>query len=107
MLQSTIRQQFNQDAVKTAPVMNPFSREPTKAQRLWELLDRRQQERKTPKGYGFLPNEKNHRAYDPVENLGVGHVKKSAIILPESVWLPRTVIWIQALEIMNLLILED
>lgn len=109
MLYNTIRRQTKKKAAKIGQIENPFSKSRMKEQRLWDLIERRQLDQRTPRGYGFLPGEGNYYAYDCMETLeiGTGYKKESPIILPETVWHPRTVLWVQALEVMNLLILEN
>lgn len=65
------------------------------------MLKSKQQNREIPIDYGFSPNEAIYKDYEPIEILPLGNrrAKKSMrIILPEEVWNPRAVLWVQALE---------
>lgn len=105
MLMKTIKSKLNLKSVKTPRLTNPFERTPAKENMLWQQLEAQQQNRVVPAGYGFLTGEEGYGAYDPVETLdiGVGTKKATPIMLPEAVWLPRTVLWVQGLELMTLL----
>jgi hypothetical protein len=73
---------------------------------LWSLVRDAQQRQRVPKGYGLRPEEIEYSEYEDIEIIPVGrHSSKKAltISLPETVWLPRCIIWIQALEIMTYL----
>lgn len=108
-LMESIKSKLNLKAVETPRLINPFDNMPNKERRLWRQLEYQQRSQIVPVGYGFLPGEDGYGMYDPVETLdvGVGTKKPCPIILPEAVWLPRTVLWVQALEAMTLLTLTD
>lgn len=58
-----------------------------------------------PDGYGLRTEEESYTLYETVEYLLVGKKRKKKthkcrVILPESVWLPRVILWVQAIECM-------
>lgn len=82
---------------------------PELVQHMWSLLKKAQEDRLVPSGYGFRPGEQEYGEYEEIEIIRVGRRASDndlRVILPESVWLPRTVLWLQALEIMTFLIYE-
>lgn len=108
-LMNSIRSKLNLTSVKTPQLLNPFEDRPDKEERLWRQLEFQQRSQFVPAGYGFRSGEPGNGQYDSVAILevGVGTKKPMPIVLPETVWLPRTVLWVQALEIMTSLMMED
>lgn len=52
-----------------------------------------------PEGYRLRDDEANYRAYNPVAYIEVGRAKRRInVSLPEEVWKPRIMLWLQALE---------
>ena len=102
LLMNTVKSQSKIRSVKTPRLVNPFEDSREKVLQLWDQLDHHQQSDNLPSGYGFIPGEEGYGNYDSFEVLNVGSRKKEKpIILPATVWLPRCVIWVQSLEIMN------
>jgi hypothetical protein len=98
-----VKHQINSRSVKTPSRRNPFSGKDDIEQELWHRIKNVQQRREVPSGYGLSPEEDGHGVYEQIEILTVGRrSSKQAkhITLPENVWLPRCVLWIQALEAM-------
>ncbi|KZT19148.1 hypothetical protein NEOLEDRAFT_1078428, partial [Neolentinus lepideus HHB14362 ss-1] len=61
-----------------------------------------------PPHYGVLPHEWDDGAYPEEEVIKFGtRGKQLRVVLPETIWFPRAVLWTQALDIMNRLVLEE
>lgn len=93
-----VKRQMNTKSINAANRRNPFKDNPAEELRLWESVSSKQIQQETPTGYGFTD-----RDYEPIEPLPLGsrRAKKYInIILPEQVWNPRAVLWVQALESM-------
>lgn len=105
---NSIRSRMNLRSVEPARLANPFQNRPDKEEQLWHELDIQQRAQFVPEGYGFLSGELGYGEYDPIEilDIGIGTKKATPIILPEKAWLPRTVLWVQALELMTSLRFE-
>lgn len=91
-----VKRQMNTKSINAAIRRNPFKNNPAGELRVWESLSSKQTQQEIPTGYGFADRE-----YEPIEPLPLGsHRAKKYIniILPEQVWNPRTVLWVQALE---------
>ena len=83
---------------------SPFVNQPAKEIFLWNMIELAQQRREAPSSYGFRPGERGYGEYENIEELQIGgrHSKKQQQVkLPERVWLPRCVLWVQALEAMT------
>lgn len=94
---------MNIKAVKGPKQINPFEGNPEQEAIFWETVSTKQENRVIPEGYGLIPGEHNYENYDSVEMLpvgGKGSGKAIQIILPKAKWLPRIVLWLQALETM-------
>lgn len=68
-------------------------------------LDALQTQGGIPPGYGLLPEEWDETGYPAYEVIGSGRAgngkKKLTILLPDEVWRPRALHWVQALYLLN------
>lgn len=100
---------MNLKPVNTPSKRNPFV-DPHREQLLWTRLGEDQRNRSIPNGYRLRPEENGYDEYESVELLPNGRrssKQKMRAVLPESIWLPRLVLWIQALEAMTYLNLPN
>lgn len=81
---------------------NPFKHARNAEVRFWSDLGKANDRGLVPAGYGLTREEGSHRNYITLELLEVGSKadREVRIILPKEVWLPRTILWVQALELM-------
>lgn len=94
---------MNIKAVTGPKQTNPFNGRPALEEEFWVELLQRQQNLELPGGYGLVEGENNFQEYESVEMLpikGKSSGKVMQMILPKVRWFPRTVLWLQALEIM-------
>lgn len=55
-----------------------------------------------PPGYGMLPKEWEDGEYPSIEIIRAGHSRNDLhVALPDDMWRPCTLIWVQALHIMQ------
>jgi hypothetical protein len=100
---------MNTKSINTPDQRNPFINKPDKETELWTNLREKQENEIVPIGYGFTPDELNHHEYNSITELPIGtrRVKKyMRIILPEKIWQPHIVLWVQAIETMYHLLYE-
>ncbi|GBE84083.1 hypothetical protein SCP_0600610 [Sparassis crispa] len=87
--------------IKVATHRNPFP-DPQSLALFWQLLDAVRAQDIIPDGYGVTPTEWQDGVYPEEEVIRMGRKKKGLVIaLPSVVWLPRAVLWAQAVEIMT------
>lgn len=105
-----VKRQMNTKHVRSPTTLrNPFKDFPEKERTFWRRLHESQVKKKIPMGYGFRPGEIGFGQFDSVEVIQVGgrRSNKMRVLLSESIWLPRTVLWAQALEGMTHLLVEE
>lgn len=97
--------QFNQQAINTPKHANPFLDEGLHAV-FRQSLARLQNTGVIPVGYGAHPNEWGATGYPSfgVIQTGLSGRKELRITLPDSIWRPRSVQWVQGLYLMNQLL---
>lgn len=79
--------------------LNPFDGREGLEYDFWQEVEFAQQSNLVPSGYGLHPDEDGYRGYDEIETIEIGR-KASQLHLPIEVWKPRTVLWLQSLELM-------
>ncbi|KAJ7599816.1 hypothetical protein C8J56DRAFT_879593 [Mycena floridula] len=96
---------FLHDAVDTPRRVNPFP-EPTVRRIFEDALATITGAGHVPAGFGILPDEWEDGEYPSFEILRSGRrgTKELRISLPDTIWRPRAVQWVQALDIMTQLI---
>lgn len=82
--------------VKVPRVQSPFTEPDTEADFITALNNAREDDA-IPSGFGLLVNEDGFGQWETSEYIKVGRVRHLKAILPESVWQPRVVQWVQAL----------
>jgi hypothetical protein len=92
--------------VKTPRVRSPFNTD-EQTEDFFDRLRTTVDNNYIPAGFGFLPGEEGFGDYSPVYQLAVGQKshKMRRVTLPEEVWYPRFVLWVQALAGMEHLLL--
>lgn len=98
-------QNFLDTAVKAPRHSNPF-RDETVMAAFTTALAQVQNLGHIPRGFGMLPDEWENEEYPTFEVLRSGRrgTKELRIALPDRIWRPRAVRWVQALDVMSQLI---
>ncbi|KAK7007956.1 hypothetical protein R3P38DRAFT_3211610 [Favolaschia claudopus] len=87
--------------VKVAKHKNPF-RLATTEQAFYNALNEYQTNNVIPEGYGVLEAEWEDEMYPVLESINPGTRGKELIIaLPRDIWLPRAILFVQALDVMT------
>lgn len=91
--------------VDAPDVRNPFDGNIELERELWRIICASQDNHYIPLGFGLNPGEYGYNGeYESIQQLPIGVRKKGKahrIILTESVWEPRVVLWVQSLEALN------
>lgn len=97
----SIRNQAHKKTLQGPRMENPFAGAANRERRFWKDLGKANSRGVVPRGYG-LTRPESAGDYKTLEVLEVGSKanREMRIILPREVWLPRTVLWVQALELM-------
>lgn len=96
-----VKRQMNAKSPSTPDQRNPFVDRTEQENDLWVELRAKQEAQEIPSGYGLISNEEGYSTYEVVEPLPLGSRKLNKylhISLPEQVWLPRIILWVQAIE---------
>lgn len=98
----SIRHQAHRKLVMGPQMRNPFANYAKREYKFWKDVSAVHGEGVVPTGYGLSMDESSASEYISVEILEVGAKanRDTRIILPREVWLPRTILWVQALELM-------
>lgn len=81
---------------------NPFENVADRELRFWKELQRVNKREIVPTGYNLTPEENPTAEFRTLEMLEVGAKanREERIILPREVWLPRVVLWVQAIDLL-------
>jgi hypothetical protein len=102
-LDDIILKQVNEKPVTVPSVKSPFPYGSETTLRFWEELQALQVSKEIPNGYGFKRDEENYQPYCVFEFLTIGKKRTKddhRIVLPREIWLPRMVLWVQALQLL-------
>ncbi|KAF9033010.1 hypothetical protein BDP27DRAFT_1245711 [Rhodocollybia butyracea] len=101
-LEGEDKNEFNAEAVEAPVHTNPFQNDET--YRVFEAaLDRLDETGQIPLGYSIHPSEWEEDGYPALGSIRSGRKgsKRLEIALPDSVWRPRSVRWVQGLYLMD------
>lgn len=97
-IQEAARVNSNTPAVRVPRIESPFD-DPDVEQQFLHCLNAARAGDSVPDGYGLKEGEAGYDDYDPVESIGrVGKVTDAQVVLSASIWRPRIVEWVQAIE---------
>lgn len=98
----SIRNQAHKKSLQGPGMTNSFSNVENGEVNFWSDLRNANRRGVVPIGYGLTRREGSDTDYRTLEVLEVGSKanRETRIILPREVWLPRTILWVQALELM-------
>lgn len=100
-LEQLVAQHIRHPAIKIPKKNCPFD-SPDDAEEFLERLATIHEEadiENTPEGYHLRPDQPDYRPYNPLAYIEVGRAKRRVnVALPEAVWKPRIILWLQALE---------
>lgn len=107
-LENQIRHQMHLAAVSPPHRRNPFHGNAAALSQFWQAVENLYGSKQVPHGYGLIPNEDGYTMYNELERLqgkrgGSKHLK---VTLPQAVWQPRIILWVQALECLTLALLD-
>jgi hypothetical protein len=95
-----VQRQLNHKSAKVSRLVNPYASR-NQEQQFWLALAHVQEHGLVPRGYGFRPEEEGYGCWNDIEYLTVGKKrsgKNHKCSLPQEIWHPRAVRWVQALE---------
>ncbi|EIM82167.1 uncharacterized protein STEHIDRAFT_114791 [Stereum hirsutum FP-91666 SS1] len=106
-LADDLEEHIRHDAIPVPPSSCPFS--PTSYAIFLAALDEIHAREVIPEGYGIMPEEWAERYYPLSETItfGVGGKKKLKVILPEEIWWPRALAWVQGLDLMQTMLVDE
>jgi hypothetical protein len=105
MIEGEDEKEFNGEAVEAPKHADPFQNDQTRHV-FQAALDRLDESGQIHLGYGLHPSEWEEDGYLAVGTIRSGRKgsKRLEVALPDSVWRPRSIRWVQGLYLMNLLI---
>lgn len=86
--------------IRHAPIKVPRSQSPFDSDAdeytFLQALDNAREAGFVPNGYGLREDEEGYERYNPDEVISVGKAKRVYMPLPEKIWGPRVIEWVQA-----------
>jgi hypothetical protein len=99
--QDWVQREFHQQRVNVGRVACPFDDE-ERAEFLGQLSEVIEAHY-IPQGFGVHEDEPDHQPYNPSGQLSVGHRRNIflQVSLPESIWKPHIILWLQAVAVLT------